>query len=149
MSDRDCRVLIAGIGNIFLGDDAFGVEVAQRLATHALPEGVHVVDFGIRGLDLTYTLLDDHYDAVVLVDAAQRGGAPGTLYVIEPSEGDAVEPVPLDPSEALIDTHNMDPAKVLRLVRALGGHLQHILLLGCEPQPCDSYEEMANGLRRR
>src|SRR5947209_3209759 len=73
----------AGVGNIFLGDDAFGVEVAQRLARRPLPAGVRVVDFGIRGLDLTYALLDP-YDAVVLVDAAPRGNAPGTLYVLEP-----------------------------------------------------------------
>src|SRR5690348_18485873 len=80
------RILIAGIGNIFLGDDAFGVEVAQRLARRPLPEGVRVVDFGIRGLDLAYALLDG-YEAVILVDAAPRGGPPGTLYVLEPECG--------------------------------------------------------------
>src|SRR5262249_50231013 len=81
------RPLIACIGNIFLGDDAFGVEVSQRLARVALPDGVRVVDFGIRSLDLAYALLDE-YEAVILVDAAPRGGAPGTLYVVEisPSE---------------------------------------------------------------
>ena len=77
------RILIAGIGNIFLGDDAFGVEVVQRLARRPLPEEVRVVDFGIRGLDLTYALLDG-YETVILVDAAPRGGPPGTLYVLEP-----------------------------------------------------------------
>src|ERR1700758_4827464 len=77
------RILVAGVGNIFLGDDAFGVEVVQRLARRALPDGVRVVDFGIRGLDLVYALLDG-YETVVLVDAAPRGGSPGTLYVLEP-----------------------------------------------------------------
>src|ERR1700676_3752545 len=76
-------ILVAGIGNIFLGDDAFGVEVVRRLVQRPLPEGVRVVDFGIRGLDLTYALLDK-YAAVIFVDAAPRGGTPGTLYVIEP-----------------------------------------------------------------
>src|SRR5947207_12410878 len=76
------RILVAAIGNIFLGDDAFGVEVAQRLLRRELPEGVRVVDFGIRGLDLTYALLEG-YEAVVLVDAAPRGGRPGTLYALD------------------------------------------------------------------
>ena len=77
------RILIACIGNIFLGDDGFGVEVAQRLGKRHYPEGVQVVDFGIRGLDLAYTLLDD-FDTLVLVDTVSRGGPPGTLYLIEP-----------------------------------------------------------------
>src|SRR5438128_1754175 len=79
-------VLVAGVGNIFLGDDAFGVEVAQRLARRPLPAGVRVVDFGIRGLDLAYALLDP-YEAVILVDAMPRGEQPGTLYVLEPDLG--------------------------------------------------------------
>src|SRR5438270_10145755 len=77
------RILIACIGNIFLGDDGFGVEVAQRLMNRQYPEGVQVTDFGIRGMDLAYTLLDD-YDTLVLVDTVSRGGTPGTLYLIEP-----------------------------------------------------------------
>src|SRR5881227_271903 len=103
-SDRG-RVLVAGVGNIFLGDDAFGVEVAQRLLRRGLPDAVRVVDFGIRGLDLTYALLDG-YEAVILVDAAPRGGPPGTLYVLEPERGGA-------PDVAAIETHGMDPVKVL------------------------------------
>ena len=110
------RMLIAGIGNIFLGDDAFGVEVAAELSRRRLPEGMKVVDFGIRGLDLTYALLDE-YRCVILVDATPRGGTPGELYVIEPDncESDSAE-VRADP---LIDTHEMNPLKVLRLVRAM------------------------------
>src|SRR5579859_5795920 len=77
------RILIACIGNIFLGDDGFGVEVAQRLMNKHYPPGVQVVDFGIRGMELSYTLLDD-YDTLVLVDAVPRGGQPGTLYLIVP-----------------------------------------------------------------
>ena len=132
------RVLIAGIGNIFLGDDAFGVEVAQRLLQRPQPAGVQVVDFGIRGLDLAYTLLD-RYDAVVLVDALPRGGQPGTLYVFEPELGPgspAIEGTPL------IEGHNLDPARVLRLVAALGGPVQRLVVVGCEPKPSSGEEDV-------
>jgi len=126
------RILVAGIGNIFLGDDGFGVAVAQRLARHALPEGVQVVDFGIRGIDLAYALLDG-YDATIMVDATARGEAPGTLYVIEP-QLDALSEV----GSPAIDTHGMDPVKVLRMVKALGGNesgaLNRLLVVGCEPE---------------
>jgi hydrogenase maturation protease len=122
-------VLIAGIGNIFFGDDAFGVEVARRLAGRPLPERVRVVDFGIRGLDLTYALLDAH-DAVILVDALPRGGHPGTLYVLEPELGVAPDcPAPL------VEPHALDPWKVLHLARSLGGMTDRVVLVGCEPQP--------------
>src|SRR5581483_3861800 len=108
------KVLVAGIGNIFLGDDAFGVEVVRALAQRALPENVRVVDFGIRGLDLTYALLDG-YEAVIMVDAAPRGGRPGTLYVIEPAPGGAgpIESCVLrecDPSSLLLNKGGRDGA---------------------------------------
>ena len=111
------RVLVAGVGNIFLGDDAFGVEVVRELARRPLPDGVRVVDFGIRGLDLTYALLDG-YEAVILVDATPRGGPPGTLYVLEvepPAPGGGRGRGP--PAEG----HNIDPVRVLRLAAAMGG----------------------------
>jgi len=135
------RILVAGIGNIFFGDDAFGVEVAQRLITRALPHAVRVVDFGIRGLDLTFALLDG-YEVVILVDAVPRGGAPGTLYVLEPEPGAADEPGAPGP---MIDLHTLDPAKVLRLARALGGAVERVLLVGCEPEPPDP-NDMRMGL---
>ncbi|HWG47160.1 MAG TPA: hydrogenase maturation protease [Gemmataceae bacterium] len=134
------RILVAGIGNIFLGDDAFGVEVAQRLAQRPLPEGMRVVDFGIRGLDLAYALLDG-YEAVILVDAVPRGEPPGTLYVLELARDEL--PVP---AGAMIETHNMDPVKVLRLAEAMGGKMERLLLVGCEPTPVDVYEDMQSGL---
>jgi hydrogenase maturation protease len=123
------RILIACIGNIFLGDDAFGVEVARRLAEHDLPDEVRAIDFGIRGIDLTYALLDG-YETVVLVDAAPRGGRPGTLYLIEP-ERNFIEP----PASAgtMLEMHSLDPAKVLRLAAAMGSSVQQVLLVGCEP----------------
>lgn len=137
------RVLIAGIGNIFLGDDAFGVEVVQRLAQRGLPEEVRVVDFGIRGLDLTYALLEE-FEAVIMVDAAPRGGQLGMLYVIEPETEAA--PIHLEPADFMIQTHGMDPVKVLRLVAALGGRVERLLLVGCEPTPAGAEEDMALGL---
>jgi hydrogenase maturation protease len=121
------RVLIAGIGNIFLGDDAFGVEVAQRLLRRSWPEDVRVVDFGIRGFDLAYAILDGPA-LTILVDATPRGGAPGTLYVIEPAP-DAAD----GQAGPAIDTHSMDPVQVLQLVRAFGGRPERMLVVGCEP----------------
>jgi hydrogenase maturation protease len=123
------RILIAGIGSIFDGDDAFGVEVVRLLAPRAWPEDVRIVDFGIRGLDLTYALLDEP-DAAILVDAVPRGGAPGALYVLEIDP----EVVP-DAVGALMDAHALDPWKVLQTVKSLGGRLQRVYLVGCEPRP--------------
>ncbi|MGA7732292.1 MAG: hydrogenase maturation protease [Chloroflexia bacterium] len=129
------RILVACIGNIFLGDDAFGVEVARVLAQRQLPEGVRVTDFGIRGFDLAYALMDD-YDASILVDALPRGDAPGTLYVIEPDMNN------LGKLEgAAIDTHAMHPLRVLTLVKTLGGEPGRVLVLGCEPTPLDPDDE--------
>ncbi|MBV9280002.1 MAG: hydrogenase maturation protease [Chloroflexi bacterium] len=119
------RILVAGIGNIFLGDDGFGVEVVRRLARRPLPDGVEVVDYGIRGMDLAYALLDGH-DVVIFVDAAPRGGTPGTLYLIEPR---------LDAdSEVTIDTHGMDPVNVLRFARELGARPTRTFVVACEPR---------------
>ena len=135
------NILIACIGNIFLGDDAFGVEVARALSTRSLPTNAKLVDFGIRGWDLTYALMEDH-DAVILVDAVPRGEAPGTLYLIEPDANDAGS----SRQDIQLDAHNLDPAKVLRLAASLGGRQNRILLVGCEPTPMDSEQDMAMGL---
>lgn len=134
------RILVAGVGNIFFGDDAFGCEVVQRLARRPLPADVRVVDYGIRGLDLAYALLDD-YEAVILVDATPRGGSPGTLYVLEP-EWRAAEAE----EGALIEAHSMDPVKVLRLAAALGAQVKRLLLVGCEPMTSPDVEDMQGGL---
>jgi hydrogenase maturation protease len=133
------RLLIACIGNIFLGDDAFGCEVARRLAARPRPEGVRLVDFGIRGFDLALALLDEAVDVAILVDAVPRGEPPGTLYVIEPewderSGSDLGQATP-------IETHSLDPVKVLRLVLTLGGRPKRVLLVGCEPTPFDEDED--------
>jgi hydrogenase maturation protease len=120
------KVLVAGIGNIFLGDDAFGVVVVQHLAARPLPEGVKVVDFGIRSYDLAYALMND-WDLVILVDALPGEGKPGTLYIMEPellSQGE---------TPASLDAHTMDPIAVLHMVSALGGKVGRMLVVGCEP----------------
>jgi hydrogenase maturation protease len=138
MSERS--ILVAGIGNVFLGDDAFGVEVVRRLAARELPERVQVVDFGIRAFDLAYALLDDH-DLAILVDALPRDGEPGTLYVLEP-DLDA-----LDVSAAMaVDAHTIDPVQVLCLVKAMDGQPRCILVVGCEPATIDPDEEGRIGL---
>jgi hydrogenase maturation protease len=122
-------ILIGGIGNLFKGDDAFGIEVAQRLLRRPIPDGVKVVDFGIRSLDLTYALLDG-YDAAVIIDTAQRGHAPGTVSVIAPDRPSESNPVPED---FVLEPHDLDPAKVLRLITALGGACPRIMVVACEP----------------
>ena len=124
-------VLIAGIGNIFLGDDAFGVEVARRLANRKLPERVKLVDFGIRGFDLAYALLDG-FDITILVDACPRGGTPGTLYVIEPDLNVNPQDSP-EAGQTSVDAHSMNPMNVIRMAKSMGGELKRILLVGCEP----------------
>ena len=137
------RILIACIGNIFLGDDSFGVEVAQKLTsrkTRRYPEGVHVIDFGIRGIDLAYTLLDD-YDALILVDAVSRGGAPGTLYLIEPDLAGIDHEKGVLAGRAAMEAHSMDPLKVLAFARTLGAQPIPTFLIGCEPIPLDDSEE--------
>jgi hydrogenase maturation protease len=121
------RVLIAGIGNIFLGDDGFGVEVVQRLTSCTLPEAVRVVDFGIRGLDLVYAL-QDGYETTILIDAYPHGQPPGTVSVVELDANEAT-----DSTENFIEPHSMHPMNVLRMARATHGPLKRVLLVGCEP----------------
>lgn len=128
-------ILIAGIGNLFLGDDGFGVEVVQRMQERPVRDGVQIADFGICGIDLTYALLDG-VDLAILVDATQRGGLPGSLYLLDASaslqsdgetEGASSRPLFISP-------HEIAPDKVLRSVRLMGGCCGRILLVGCEPE---------------
>ena len=146
------RILIACIGNIFFGDDGFGVEVAQRLLSRqARPHAdrVQVVDFGIRGLELAYTLLDDEYDTLVLVDTVARGSQPGTLYLIEPDLSDLAPTQGVEAGRVALDSHSMDPLKVLTFARTLGARSIRTLLVGCEPSTMgvgEDGEEMSMGL---
>jgi len=123
-------ILVAGIGNIFLGDDAFGVEVAGRLLHHKLPQGVRVVDFGIRGFDLVYALLDGP-GVTILVDACPCGAMPGSLHVVEPDLNSLDTP---DGRGTGVETHGMNPMNVLRMAKNMGAQLGRILLVGCEPE---------------
>jgi hydrogenase maturation protease len=128
------RILVAGVGNVFLGDDGFGVALADRLARRPLPAGVEVVDFGIRGMDLAYAM-QSGLEAVILLDAAPRGLVPGTLSVVEPDAAD--EPM-------AVDAHGMDPLAVLALARELappGATLPRILIVCCEPETRMTGEE--------
>jgi hydrogenase maturation protease len=120
--------MVAGIGNIFLGDDAFGVELARRLTTETLPDGVRVADYGIRGMHLAYDLLEMAPDTTILLDTVSRGGEPGTVYVLEigPDHVPSIE-------SSTVDAHGMAPDAVLALLDNLGGSAGRTLLVGCEP----------------
>jgi hydrogenase maturation protease len=120
-----------------LADDGFGVAVAQRLARRPLPRDVRVVDFGIRGFELAYALMDD-YQAIILIDAVPRGGTPGTLYTIEP-DLNALDATSL--SRISMETHGMNPMKVFTLVKTMGGQPKRLVLVGCEPSPSLEEEE--------
>ena len=121
-------ILVAGIGNIFLGDDAFGVEVVRRLMKRCLPAEARVVDFGIRGLDLTYAL-QDGYETTILIDAFPHGQNPGTVSIVEPDQKE----ITAAPT-ALVEAHSMHPLNVLRMAAAMNGSLHRVLLVGCEPE---------------
>ena len=136
------KILVAGIGNIFFGDDAFGCEVASRLAQRPVPECVRVIDFGIRSYDLAYAMMEN-YDATILVDATQQGAEPGTLYVIEPDTKKLDEL----PNES-VNAHSMNPVRVLQLVRSLGGSPGWLRVVGCEPAVLEP-EDGAMGLSER
>ena len=136
------RILVAGIGNIFFGDDAFGCEVASQLRRKPLREGVRVIDFGIRSYDLAYAIMDG-YDATILVDATPQGSVPGTIYLIEPD----LKKLDELPDEA-VNAHSMNPVRVLQLVRSLGGNAGWLRVVGCEPAILDS-EEGAMGLSEK
>ena len=136
------KILVAGIGNVFLGDDAFGVEVLQQLMRRKIPDCVRAIDFGIRGLDLVYALLDG-YDAAILVDTTARGGQPGTLYMIEV---ESPETSARPPETMELDAHGMNPMRVLEMARSMGSRTRRVYLVGCEPATFGDELEGAMGL---
>ena len=119
-------ILVAGIGNIFLGDDGFGSEVARQMSQSVVDAGVRVVDFGIRGVDFLYALLDG-YDATIIIDALSRGAAPGTIYVIEPDLHELTD------NAAPVEPHAMDPFRILGMARSMGAVFRNVRIVGCEP----------------
>ena len=121
------RILVAGIGNIFLGDDAFGVEAVRELMQHRWPAGVRVIDFGIRSYDLAFALADG-YDAVILIDAAARGQVPGTLYLVEIEQEEIARA-----QEQTANPDTVDPVAAIRMANAIGNTSNRIYLVGCEP----------------
>jgi hydrogenase maturation protease len=129
------RVLVACVGNIFLGDDGFGVEVARRLARMPMPDGVRVVDYGTGGMHLAYDLADG-YQTTILVDAAPRGGQPGTITVAD------ADP-PGQPNPVLFDGHGMQPDVVFGLLGLLGAQAGRIVVVGCEPARVEAGMELS------
>ncbi|MFN2451771.1 MAG: hydrogenase maturation protease [Candidatus Dormibacteria bacterium] len=130
------RILVAGMGNVLRGDDAFGVILARRLAATELPEGVHVVESGIAGISLVQELIAG-YDALLILDAVARGRPPGTLALLSPQVGDGAGLTDWQRHELFADMHQADPSRTLVLARALDRLPRHVLILGCEPQECD------------
>ncbi len=126
------KILVAGIGNIFLGDDAFGVEMVQRLSATPLPPEVTLADFGIRSFDLAYAMAED-YDVTILLDAISQGQPPGTVSLIEP---DIIGSHMGDP----IDAHNMNPMRALQMASSLGGQPRRLYLIACEPAVLETEE---------
>jgi hydrogenase maturation protease len=128
------RILVAGIGNIFMGDDAFGVEVVNELVRRDLPDGVFARDFGIRSYDLAYAMMDG-YDVTILVDAASRGQPPGTIYLLEPDLSGLD-----DLQDESVNAHSMNPVRVLQMLRTFGTRPGRLYLAGCEPGVLETEE---------
>jgi hydrogenase maturation protease len=139
--DNRPLVLVAGLGNIFLGDDAFGSEVVARLAKMDLPPSVRLLDVGTRGVHLAYELLEHRYTAAILIDVVSKGGPPGTVYVLEPDD-ESVPGVGSFP-----DAHSIVPHRVLELTRQLGGDPGRVLIVGCEPSHFEPASDMSPGVR--
>ena len=135
------RTLVAGVGNVFLGDDGFGCEVARRLAAVPRPDGVAVVDFGIRGMHLAYELSSGAWDAAILVDTVARGGPAGTLYVIAPDESAVAEP-------AIGDAHGIDLGDVFAMAGTIGTPPPRVVVVGCEAAELDERIGLSDAMER-
>ena len=132
------RVLVAGMGNVLRQDDGFGVEVARRLmARDGLPDGVEVVEVGIGGIHLVQEMMDG-YDALVVIDAVERGSAPGTVHLLEAEVEDLARWSDTARADFLADTHYTTPAKAMILAKALGVLPPRVYILGCQPGEADA-----------
>jgi hydrogenase maturation protease len=132
------RILIAGVGNVLRSDDAFGVEVARRLAVESLPPNVRVVETGIAGVALVHEL-QDGWDALIVADAVDRDRPPGTVMLIEAEVGDVNELSWSQRHDFLADMHLATPERALMLARALGVLPAVVLMVGCQPADADTY----------
>jgi hydrogenase maturation protease len=127
-------MLVAGVGNIFLSDDGFGSEVVRRMQGVPVPADVDVVDIGIRGVHLAYQLLDG-YDVLVVIDAAARGHAPGTvtLLTVDQALVADVRPAVTEGDSPLVDAHGLAPGAILSMLAGLGGTVGQVYVVACEP----------------
>lgn len=132
------KILVAGVGNVLRGDDGFGVEVAHRLEALDLPTEVKVVETGIGGVHLVQEIIAG-FDALIVIDAVDRGRSPGTVMVIEPEVAD-VEDIPvMERYDYLADMHYTKPDKALMLAKALGILPGRFLMIGCQPEDTERY----------
>lgn len=130
----EAQILVAGVGNSWLTDDGFGGHVVRGLEERELPGGVQVMDFGTGGLDLAYEVMRG-YHGLILIDASQQGGEPGTLYVLEP-DPDEID-AGIEDGE-VISPHGMDPQTVLRFVKAVHGWPGKVVVVACEPEEVEA-----------
>jgi len=131
------RTLVAGIGNIFLTDDGFGVEAIRAIDPASLPPRVDVADYGIRGVHLAYELLGGQYDALVMIDAVPLAEAPGTLAVLDVSSYSRRPEFSQDWAGTAVDAHSMQPEAVLAALHNLGGAIDRVYVVGCQPAALD------------
>lgn len=139
MADRLQRVLVACVGNLLRGDDGFGLAVAARLQSH-LPAGAELIETGIGGLAIIHHLMDG-YGGLVIVDAVERQAPPGTVFVLVPEVPDVTEPTMKEWQAQHADLHLAEPSRILRLARAVGVLPEHVLMVGCQPERCEEFEE--------
>jgi hydrogenase maturation protease len=131
------KVLVVGVGNVLQGDDGFGVRVAERLAGRTdLPPGVKVMEVGIGGMTLVQELFDG-YDTLIVVDAVDRGGEPGTTYLLEAEVPNLAEMPPEERENFLADMHLATPSRAFVMSRALGVLPSSVYILGCQPAVID------------
>jgi hydrogenase maturation protease len=133
------RVLIACVGNILRGDDGFGVIVAEELARRSLPTGVDLIETGIGGMSIVQQLMDG-YDAMIVIDAVDRGAAPGTVFVLDPQVADPNTLSPEEWRQQFSNLHLAEPSRILLLARAAGVLPSRVILVGCQPERIDEYE---------
>ena len=126
------RVLVVGVGNVLHGDDGFGVEVARRLGERPLPPGVTVAETGIGGIHLVHELMAG-YDALVVIDAVDRGRAPGTVMVIDAEVVDVGELRSEERHDLLADMHLATPERALMVAKATGVLPERTIIVGCQP----------------